>query len=593
MHRCPFILLALFLLPGTAMTVASDQTSRSNGVPPDGFRMIGTDLSDRIAQWIEQLGDDQFVRRQMAEQELLAIGHPAFDLVKAAESHPDPEISARARRIARQLTVPWTQPGDPAPLHEIMADYGNLTEEQRHAIVLRLQYLDQPELLPALCRIARFDQSSLVACHAALAIAQKKPKDATDAAERRRIISAELNGSQRDAAMWLRTYLVEFDQPEIALRQWRDHTAAQKAAGGNTQYGQQLLVGLLRQQVHILDSLGRYEESLDTWFEMIGLDEQNALGLMNELVTSLLNAKRWDAIERIIEKQGPLLARDPTLLYWIAQAFMEQGNTKKAKEYAQQAFSIPSNPQQRIHTARRLAERGQFEWAEQEYRELINKTPPVTEYSLEARAYLAAILDDDNRHLEAAKLYDDLINATQKDKDAQQMFAELDSILKHIRARRDYFYACHDEQQGNRQAQKKHLDQAIQNDPNDIDVLIAMYHLPDVDDAYRAMTRKKITEAATQLEQNIQLDPETAVHYNNWAWLSANTGGDLDLAVQRAQLAVQKADSDSLAGYIDTLARCYYAKGDIDQAIKYQKQAIEQDPHTKQLKRQLELFEKK
>ncbi|MCA9210287.1 MAG: tetratricopeptide repeat protein, partial [Planctomycetales bacterium] len=46
------------------------------------------------------------------------------------------------------------------------------------------------------------------------------------------------------------------------------------------------------------------------------------------------------------------------------------------------------------------------------------------------------------------------------------------------------------------------------------------------------------------------------------------------------------------AGYLDTLGRCYYAKGDYANAVKYQTQAVRLDPHTQQIRRQLELFEK-
>jgi tetratricopeptide (TPR) repeat protein len=44
--------------------------------------------------------------------------------------------------------------------------------------------------------------------------------------------------------------------------------------------------------------------------------------------------------------------------------------------------------------------------------------------------------------------------------------------------------------------------------------------------------------------------------------------------------------------YYDTLGRCYFAKGDLDNAIKFQTQALKLDPHSGQMKRQLALFQK-
>ena len=44
-------------------------------------------------------------------------------------------------------------------------------------------------------------------------------------------------------------------------------------------------------------------------------------------------------------------------------------------------------------------------------------------------------------------------------------------------------------------------------------------------------------------------------------------------------------------GYLDTLGRCYYAADDLENAIKYQKQAVELDPDSQQMRRQLKMFE--
>ena len=44
-------------------------------------------------------------------------------------------------------------------------------------------------------------------------------------------------------------------------------------------------------------------------------------------------------------------------------------------------------------------------------------------------------------------------------------------------------------------------------------------------------------------------------------------------------------------GYLDTLGRCYYAKGDLENAVKYQSKAVELDPHSQQIRRQLKVFQ--
>jgi hypothetical protein len=46
------------------------------------------------------------------------------------------------------------------------------------------------------------------------------------------------------------------------------------------------------------------------------------------------------------------------------------------------------------------------------------------------------------------------------------------------------------------------------------------------------------------------------------------------------------------AAYLDTLGRCYFAKADFDNAIKYQMLALQEEPHSGQMKRQLAQFAK-
>ena len=45
------------------------------------------------------------------------------------------------------------------------------------------------------------------------------------------------------------------------------------------------------------------------------------------------------------------------------------------------------------------------------------------------------------------------------------------------------------------------------------------------------------------------------------------------------------------AGFLDTLGRCYYAKGDYRNAVRSQTQAVAQEPHSPQMLAQMSLFE--
>jgi tetratricopeptide (TPR) repeat protein len=84
-------------------------------------------------------------------------------------------------------------------------------------------------------------------------------------------------------------------------------------------------------------------------------------------------------------------------------------------------------------------------------------------------------------------------------------------------------------------------------------------------------------------------EPKLATAYNEYAWLVANTTGDFDRALARAQMANEIRPST--AGYLDTLAHCYYAKGDLDSAVATQRRANVLEPNSGAIARQLRFFE--
>jgi hypothetical protein len=101
------------LLPAAAPRPADEDEKllRANGLPTDGpglldylRKRIASPLSEeRLRQLIEQLGDDTFARREEASQQLLLLGRAARPQLRAALTHADPEVRARAGRCLRQI----------------------------------------------------------------------------------------------------------------------------------------------------------------------------------------------------------------------------------------------------------------------------------------------------------------------------------------------------------------------------------------------------------------------------------------------------------------------------------------------------------
>jgi len=85
----------------------------------------------------------------------------------------------------------------------------------------------------------------------------------------------------------------------------------------------------------------------------------------------------------------------------------------------------------------------------------------------------------------------------------------------------------------------------------------------------------KPAEARKQYEQALQLDPRAAVAANNLAWLYAENGENLDVALQLAQTA--KAQLPDNAQASDTLGWVYYKKGLGSLAIGAFQEGVKQD----------------
>ena len=71
--------------------------------------------------------------------------------------------------------------------------------------------------------------------------------------------------------------------------------------------------------------------------------------------------------------------------------------------------------------------------------------------------------------------------------------------------------------------------------------------------------------------------PTTAVASNNLAWLYANSGGNLDVALGLAQVAKKALPEQPEVN--DTLGWVYYRKGLFPQAIRAFDQSIQKDPN--------------
>ena len=163
-------------------------------------------------------------------------------------------------------------------------------------------------------------------------------------------------------------------------------------------------------------------------------------------------------------------------------------------------------------------------------------------------------------------------------------------LAKTYDARANFLFACHWAAAGDRAKQREFLDRALAIDPTEVDVLIACYHLPDAPAEYHEKIRELVKKAVAGMRMEALTSPDKASAYNQLAWLVANTEGDFDEAIRFSQKSLQMSRNNG--GYLDTLGRCYFAKGDYEKAVECQTKATELEPHSGQIARQLELFRK-
>ncbi len=277
------------------------------------------------------------------------------------------------------------------------------------------------------------------------------------------------------------------------------------------------------------------------------------------------------------------------LLYHLAMAQSARGHQEAAERTIEQARQVGTSRSAarldaHVDTAVALQRRGRFRWAEAEFRHVIGMGVPM--FAAKAQVGLAEMLHDEGNDLAAAEALRNLVQMIdQKKVDPETAVRRTGG---EVRARMSYFYACHWQEQGNRDKQREHLDEAIRQDPGDIDVLIARYQFPSPAPEFREKTLELIEKKAAEFRNEIARAPEEPGPYNQFAWLVGNTEGDLDEAQRCAEKAVELwPDSGA---FLDTLAHVHFGRGDLQNAVKHQAKAAELDPHSGLIARKLRVF---
>jgi tetratricopeptide (TPR) repeat protein len=579
-----------------ALTIATvDAASQAAGDPSER-------IAASIAALIERLGSDDYSVRRRAEEQLLAVGADAYDQLRVAENSDDLEIASRAQYILQQLRIEWVRTEDPAEVRRALSGYGELSIDARLVRLRRLARLPDLAGVAALCRVARFEPSPLVARHAALGIVERDW--ATITPEVAAACRAELGASRRTPAAWIRLWLAEGEGPAAVVADWGLFLEAEIGAlkRDSLDTDAEIVERLASRHLDFCDAFGTREETFSAIELRIALGAASDESLQAALAGALqwiIDRRRGDLLDRLEELHRRELHGNRVLLYYFAIALDAADRGEEAQRLADEAFrkEDEGGGARRIAVAGAIADKGRLAWAKREYQRVIDSAHLVSENSMNARVKLAAWLADREDYAAAADLLDEFCDAVNDDQVARQKLVE--SFERHGLDGRDaideavslsYFYrAAGLEAAKDYRQQRKFLKLAVKTYERNPDFLIAMYRSPEAPADFREETLARIRRLAKQTQDQIDEFPDAAGLYNQWAWLVANTEGDYARAVEYSQKSLELSPDEP--SFLDTLGRCHYAAGDLAKAVEAQRQAVELAPQYEVMKRQLALFE--
>ena len=559
------------------------------------------------ADWVEQLGDARYAVRKQAARRLLQLGEAAFDDLLKAQQHPKLEVALQAKRLLYQLPIAWARDEDSHAVRELLQGYQHKPSRERLNLIEQLASLENAQGAPAIRRIARYEFSEQVSKRAALAAMRLIPENA---AQRKRLAEALQNAdhsSRRTGVLWLEAFAKTLEAPEQSMALWEklSHQEERLLQNKPEQSHPEIVRDLLRWRVKQLERLKRTEGARTLLAQMVETIDGETRPLI-EMTDWLIVEENWEWVDWLAERFPQRFEEDPMLTYRLAEARLQAGKKEQAEQTARQAL-LQKGREIDDHALAGywLKGRGRHAWAEKEYRRAIEQSPKMELLETQARISLSELLHDQQRNREAAEILQPLAESTHHQ--ITFWIRRAGRTQNAVAARMHYFSSLHHAKSGEPEKQQEQLQKCLEKSEEEIDGLIAYYRSAKpgspqridavaririiADDYMRRIRqrRRQANEAAKERERADRL-AELAVLCNQIAWLIGNTEGDYQQALQFSRKSLELRPKT--AGFLDTLGRCYYALGDYPNAVKYQRQAVEQDPHNGQMQRQLKLFEK-
>lgn len=605
-------------------------------------RGVSPNSEAEIARLIEGLASDSYAMRLRCRDRLMRIGLPAFQQLREAQNHPDSEVAIAAQRLTSGLQTQWSTPTDSTDVIDLLFEYGSQAFPLRKKRIETIAGLPPGDAFAPLLRLAQFETDPVLARAAALALIglDRRDKSLTPSTTSTPTTSeAAPPVSSEQAATRIEEGLLP---PDRIGSQWLQQYARDLRSGRLDVAAWEQLISQNRQQL-ALDDSDLINESTISAIELLDLIQMTAersltqsnpdaavqymvanIDLIPAKTRRLIEAAAWaldHSLDQVViamyESQQELFDNSPVLLYFVAEAYVHRDREVDADKLAKAALSINplSTPDEsklhpqtieynalaHIKIAFELVERGLYRWAEQEYQLVIDRLPVDTAVSTDARSRLAIMFGELQRHADVVKTLTPLAERIKQDGEFRDRLIARRVPYTDVQSTLDFHRALLLIEQGDSEAAKPILRKAYDMNKEDVDILIAMYRL-DGDEEWKDSVAKTLDEqvrlaqsAVDDARNNLQRlgpsrisDFELAQELNAYAWLVSNTAGDTEKALRfsRESLRIEPGRS----ALMDTCARCYYATGDLESAVKMQVKACELTPHSPPLQRQLSEF---
>lgn len=557
--------------------------SRTDGEPTAEKTTDRADsLQEEVRQLVEKLGDDDYIVRQRAEDQLLRIGMKAFGELRNALQNEDVEIAIRAARILEQLNL-FHQDRENEGVRIVVDTYAveqNIAQKAKCIQLLASPdpYFGYPngEGLQTLCRIARFEQEKALRAEAVKALIASPPY------------------APGKRMKWFRSLIqqfVDYGDDEL-LRLIYDYASLRcdveelKADSENKAKEQAIQSGTIPDYPVALQPDSAMLERVRNLTDQIArfqANPQHNAGSQGSWLDILV-------FYALVEIQNDLG------LHEQSEQTRKAALTLRKKEEKPDPDQIPIDPldgsrpfNDHFYVGQILFERHRYLWSNDHYKIVCNEGD--ISHRRDAWSMISNIeqlLDNLDAAISALDHNLEILNQ----EDYEQKYGDSKNQKQKVEARRFYFLAQQEADRKDWQKAKEYVDQVMQRDRAEIDTIILRHEIlkrmPDIDKDDPNRMKRLIEGAIQQVEQQMQNGIEPQVICNQVAWLLANTEGDYSLATALINVTM-KLEPESPV-YLDTQAHVFALGKNFQKAVEVQTEAIRHAPEAGVFRKSLERF---